>query len=85
MEYIQDLISLTGDAELTNEELFVLNEFTDEKVGFKSGSGKDYFQDKTLRSAFRKLKNKGKFGSYIRLVGHHLNDSMNDFIKGIDE
>ena len=43
MYYIQELISLVGDIEgITTAEIFVLNEFTDEKVGLKRGTGKDY-------------------------------------------
>lgn len=85
MYYIQELISLVGDIEgITKDEIFVLNEFTDEKVGLKRGTGKDYSNNNELRSAFHKIKKCGKMAQYLKLVMDYLGANIDDFYAKMD-
>ena len=86
MYYIQDLNSLVGDIEgITKEEISVLNEFTDEKVGLKNSTGKDYSNSNELRSAFLKIKKCGRMDQYLKLVLNHLGASIDDFYAKMDD
>lgn len=85
MEFIQEMESLVGDIGITKKELIVLNEFTDEVVGFKHGMGRDYSQSKELASAFRKINKHNKMECYLKLIVSHLNDNIDDFYKKMDE
>ena len=85
MEFIQEMESLVGDISITKEEQIVLNEFTDEVVGFKHGMGRDYSQSKELASAFRKINEHNKMECYLKLIVSNLNDNIDDFYKKMDE
>lgn len=86
MYYIQDLISLVGDIEdITKEEINVLNEFTDEKVGLKHSTGKDYSNSNELRSAFLKIKKCGRMAQYLKLILNHLGASIDDVYAKMDD
>ncbi len=84
MFYIQELISLLGNCNLEKPEIEILNQFTDEKVGFKRASGYDYFNDTCFKHAFRKIKEQGLYMKYKELVLKHMGDSMDDFSKQMD-
>ena len=80
MEYIQELESLVGDiGTITKEELEILNEFTDEKVGFKDSMKTDYSQSQELCSAFLKIAEKNKMVQYIEILSKHTRDSIEEF------
>lgn len=80
MEYIQELESLVGDiGNIAKEELEILNEFTDEKVGFKDSMKKDYSQSQELCSAFLKIAEKNRMIQYIELLSKHTRDSIAEF------
>lgn len=86
MYYIQELLSLVGDIEdITKEEIYVLNEFTDEKVGLKHSIGKDYHNCNELRSAFLKIKKSGKMAQYLKIVISHLGANIENFYIKMDE
>ena len=84
MYYIQELISLLGNADFSKEEVNILNKFTDERVGFKTINGYDYSNNPLLKSSFRKLKENGLFNKYRELIIKHTGDSMDEFTKHMD-
>ena len=85
MYYIQELISLVGDTDMSKNEVEILNKFTDEKVGFKKASGYDYYSDKCFIQAFRRLKEKGLYMKYRELVKKHFSDNMDEFSNQMDK
>ncbi len=84
MYYIQELTSLVGDADLDKDEVEVLNRFTDERVGFRKASGYDYFHDKCFLRALRKIKEKGHYKRFQKLVIEHLADNKDEFSNQMD-
>lgn len=84
MYYIQDLISLIGDTDLSKQEVEVLNKFTDEKVGFKKPSGYDFFSDINFKLAIRNLKEHNLMQRYKDLVYKHFSDNIDEFSNQMD-
>lgn len=82
MYYIDELNSLTKTIDLSRDELDALHKYSDGKVHYPMASEprEEYLNDKHLRSALKKMKDKRLFMSYINLLKKYSNVSFDEIL-----
>lgn len=87
MEYIQELLSVMNDSNLSlnDKESAILKQFSDEKVNFMKESGTNYIHNKDLKNALHKLIDSGLFFRYFEIILKRDSYSTDNFFKKMDD